>query len=618
MFDLLLKGGLVVDGTGAPPRTADVAIVDGQIAAIGPGIEGSASEVVDATGKLVTPGFIDIHTHYDGQVTWDGQLLPTSAHGVTTIVIGCCGIGFAPVRKGAEDWLIRLTEGVEDIPGTALHVGIPWGWQTYPEYLDALSRRDYVLDIAAQVPHSAVRAYVLDKRAERDEPATDDDLTQIATIVREAIEAGAVGVGTSRVSMHRGSDGGTLPGTRAPEDELLTIARAMREGGGGVFQIIPSGITGGVEGQSGEQTLAGLAHLRDAHTITTEIEMMRRLHHETGQPITFTFAESPALGKEEFERARGVISAIAKAGEKIYPQFSPRAVGGLIALDTYHLFTARPSYRAIAHLPVGERAAAMADPATKAAILAEADIDPGTDDPMQHMHETLQRNLGAIYSLQSVDYEPDPSQSVLAIANAAGRDPFDLLYDLLIVDDGSAVLIWFTTGYLDGDLRTVAEFLDDPQYVMGLGDGGAHVQFICDASFPTFLLAHWGKTRDRGPIFPIEQLVKKITKDPADLYSFHDRGVIATGRRADINVIDFDRLAISRPRLAHDLPAGAQRFLQDASGYALTIVNGVIVRRDDQDTGARPGRLVRKRRSEAAHQDGPKYVKVSTEPAVVH
>jgi N-acyl-D-aspartate/D-glutamate deacylase len=595
MYDMILRNGTVVDGNGVEPVIADLAILAGQIAAIGKNL-GPARENYNATGKLITPGFIDPHTHYDGQVTWDPDVMPSSQHGVTTIVIGSCGIGFAPVRKGTEDWLISLTEGVEDIPGTALHVGIPWEWQTFPDYLDALARRTFKLDIAAHVPHSAVRAFVLGKRAETDEPATRAELDEMADIVRSSIEAGAVGLATSRVTMHRGSDGGMLPGTTAAEDELETLTNAMAEAGGGVLQVIPSGITGGIEGEEGEQTLVGIGHLKDRFSLSTEIEMMRRLHAKTGQPVTFSFSESIALGDREYERAQGVIADAIAAGERVHPQYSPRPVGGLISLDGYHPFTRRPGYMAIADIPIEKRAKRMADPTVKAQILAEADDVPKTEDPFKHIFATLQANMNAIYSLNDLDYEPDLSQSMGAQGRAQGRNPLEVCYDALIADEGRGVLIWFSTGYTEGDLRKKEACIADPHYLMGLGDGGAHVQFICDASFPTFLLSYWGRDRLKGRVFPVHTLVRKLTRDPADLYGLNDRGVLEVGRRADINVIDFDRLAIGKPHLVEDLPTNAKRYLQNATGYALTIVNGVVTRRDDDYTANYPGRLVRRRR----------------------
>lgn len=419
----------------------------------------------------------------------------------------------------------------------------------------------------------------------------------------EGIAAGAVGFATSRVTMHRGSDGGVLPGTTAAEQELLVLAEAMRDAGGGVLQIIPSGITGGVEGEEGEQTMAGIGHLRDKHSLSAEIEMMRRLHRATGQPVTFTFAEGISLGDAEYEKARRIVADAKRLGERIRPQFSPRPVGGLISLDSYHPFTARPSYMAIADLPPAERAARMADPAVKAAILAETDIDPGTDNPFKHINETLQRFMSAIYSLDTLNYEPDPSQSMAAIGAAECRDALEVCYDKLIGQEGKTILIWFSTGYVDGDLGKKEQCLADSQYLMGLGDGGAHVQFICDASFPTFLLAHWGRDRTRGQTFAIETLVRKISKDPADLYGLSDRGTLAPGKRGDINVIDYDRLTIGRPLLVDDLPTNAKRFIQNATGYEITMVNGVITRRDDQATGEYPGKLVRRRHDSPAAID---------------
>jgi N-acyl-D-amino-acid deacylase len=604
MLDCIIKGGLVVDGTGSTPVVSDIAVRDGKIVRIAPAIDEPAAELIDASGKIVTPGFIDIHTHYDGQVSWDDQLLPSTGHGVTTLVIGCCGIGFAPVRKGAEDWLIRIMEGVEDIPGSALNVGITWRWESFPDYLDALGERRFAADVAAQVPHSAVRAYVLGRRAEEDAPATHAELDEMASIVRDSIRAGAVGLGTSRVTLHRGSDGGNVPGTAAPEEELLTLVSAMRDAGGGVFQLIPSGLSGGVGEGGGEHTLAGLK-FRDAHTISEEVRMMRRLHRATGQPVTFTFAESEALGEAEYQRVLAEVTEIEAAGERIHPQFAPRAAGGIHSLDGSHIFTARPSYQAIAHLPVAERARRMADPAVKAAILAEEDIDPNSDNPMLYMHKTLQKHLGSTYSLDDGNYEPQLSESIVERARDEGRDPFDLTYDLLIAREGRGVLIWMATSYVQGNLDRVARFLESPQFVMGLGDGGAHVQLICDASFPTFMLSYWGRDRKRGRTFPVEQLVRKLTKDPADLYAFNDRGVLAEGKRADINVIDFEQLTLDRPHMAFDLPTGARRLLQDTSGYSLTMVNGVVVRRDDRDTQARPGRLVRSTAARAGQAAAP-------------
>jgi N-acyl-D-aspartate/D-glutamate deacylase len=598
MIDAVIRGGTVLDGTGADPFVADIAVEAGRIAAVGPNLSVRAREEIDAEGLLVTPGFLDVHTHYDGQVTWDETLLPSSAHGVTTAVIGCCGIGFAPVRPGTEDWLIRLTEGVEDIPGSALHVGIPWGWESYPEYLDVLAKRRFALDIAAQIPHSALRAYVLKERAVADEPATPAELAELAemaAIVRASITAGAIGIGTSRVLMHRGSDGGLLPGTLAAEEELMVLGEAMREAGGGIFQIVPSGSGGGVEGTEGSALFAGDGR-RDRWTLSNEVRMMRRLHRRTGGPVTFSLSENRGLGREEFERARDAVAEAVDAGDSIYPQFSPRPIGSLSSLESYHVFMARPTYLKLAKLPLHERVTRMRDPGIKAAILAEADVPTAPGDPMRLFHVTLRNNLADIYTLdEDCDFEPEPASSVLGRARASGREPLEVLYDLLLEKHGKAVLVWMATNYLNGDLSLTEDILRDPRYIVGLGDAGAHVRVICDASYTTFLLTHWARDRKRGPRLPLPYLIRKLTYDPAALYGFHDRGTLAPGKRADLNVIDFDALTPGYPYLTSDLPSGAQRFLQQSRGYALTMVAGVATRRGDTDTAARPGRLLRAR-----------------------
>lgn len=595
MYDLLIVNGTVIDGTGAERRAADVAVLDGKIAAVGPDLPREASEIIDAEGRIVTPGFIDLHTHYDGQVTWDDAMLPSAAHGVTTVIFGCCGVGFAPVRKGKEDWLITLMEGVEDIPGTALHDGIPWGWESYPEYLDFLGKRHYALNLAAHMPHATIRAYVMGERAERDEPATEDDLQAMADIVKEGMKAGALGFATSRVSLHRGSDGSLVPGTRADEQELVRLGEAMRDAGGGVLQIIPSGIVGGVEDDAEGSQIIGLDDCRDQFHLTQEIAMMRRIHKATGQPITFTFSENRGLGVEEYWKARDIIEDIIEAGENIRPQYAPRQVNSLTSLDTYHAFMARPTYRKLADLPVTERARAMADPAVKQAILSEADIEPDSKDPMQHVHKSMQNNLADTYELSTdQDFEPHPSKAITAQAQARGVDPLDLLYDMLIADEGRAILVHFATNYLDGDLEKLRDIISNEHFIMGLSDAGAHVCFICGGAQPTFALTHWARDRKRGDQVRLETVVQRLTGDPARLYGLDDRGTIEPGQMADINVIDFDRLAIEEFRLAYDLPTGARRFLQDASGYDLTVVNGTVVRRRDQDTGERPGHLLRR------------------------
>lgn len=593
MFDYIIRNGRVIDGSGGEAYDADIAVLGGMIAAIGPNLDGDAREEIDASGLIVTPGFVDPHTHYDGQITWDDELLPSADHGVTTVISGACGIGFAPVRPGTEDWLIRIMEGVEDIPGSALHVGIPWGWESFEDYMDFIAGREFSLDVALHVPHSAVRAYVLGERAAEDPEATEAEVDEIARIVADAVRSGAVGFGTSRMSVHRASDGGIVPGTRAPHDELLHIARAIREAGGAVMQLLPSGTSGNVEGDEGEAMRVGLV-AKDQYHLTTEIEMMRQLAETSGSPVTFTFTENANMGRAMFEAACELISEFADRGVPVHPQFATRPIGGLVSLDTYHPFQGRPTYRALADLPLAERAAAMADPATKAAILADDEATIDSADPRHHTHLTLQRHLANIYSLAALDYEPDPSTSMAGIAAAEGRDGLEVIYDHLIADDGQAVLVWLATGYVDGNLDRIREFLEDDQYVVGLGDGGAHVLFISDATYPTFVLTHWGRDRTRGDTVRLETLVRRLSLDTARLYGLDDRGVLEVGRRADLNVIDYDKLRLRLPALRNDLPTGARRFVQAADGYRLTMVNGVVTRRDGADTGARPGRLVRR------------------------
>lgn len=590
---MLIRGGTVVDGTGAPARRANVAIKDGLIAALGLDIGGDALEVFDADGLIVTPGFVDIHTHFDGQATWDTAMLPSAAHGVTTVVMGSCGIGFAPVRPGDEAWLVTLTEGVEDIPGSVLSEGIPWSWETFADYLDVLEEREYALDIATQVPHSALRAYVMGRRTADNAPATEQDIETMASMVRTSIEAGALGFATSRLTtQHFGSDGGPLPGTSASEAELMAMARAVRDAGGGVIQLAPCGASGD------DGTVGNMGAAASKVTLVDEIEMMRRIHRETGLPVTFGIAESAGeRGRRGFAAAMAKLAEVFEAGEKVSPQFTSRAIGALNTLDGYHAFCQRPSYLALAHLPLEARVARLADPAVKAAILAEDDVTPEKRLLMNNFPSVVRRNLQVLFPVgDRFDFEPVASQSILARAQAAGRDPLDYLYDYLLDDGGRSLASLFANNYDSGDLRVLEAMLRDPRMLLGQADAGAHVMAIADASQPTHVLAHWGKGRSRGPVIPLETLVRKQTLDPAAFYGLNDRGVIAPGYRADLNVIDLERLGYRRPRLVDDLPGGGRRFLQDAEGYVRTIVGGVVTRRDDRDTGARPGRLVRGRR----------------------
>ncbi|MFN3218918.1 MAG: N-acyl-D-amino-acid deacylase family protein [Acidimicrobiales bacterium] len=578
-YDLLIRGGTVVDGTGSPRRLADIAIRDGEIVAVGADLEGEATDTIDATGLVVTPGFVDVHTHYDGQASWDDELAPSSMHGVTTLVMGNCGVGFAPVRPGSEEWLIQLMEGVEDIPGAALAEGIDWQWETFPEYLDHLESRRFAVDIATQVAHGAVRGYVMGERGAKNEAATETDIEQMAAIVREAVEAGALGVSTSRTIAHRAIDGEPVPGTFAAEDELFGLGRALAAGGGGVFELAPVGSAG-----------------EDVINPPKEVEWMARLAEETGVTVTFALLQveaAPDLWKELMAESM----AAAERGADLRPQVAARPFGMLIGLQTHHAFARRPSYRAIAHLPLGERVAAMGTPEVRAAILGEDDAPADPTQLWDGVAGLVQAMLHRLYVLgDPPDYEPTPDRSIVAIAEANGVSPLEAFYDACLADDGMAMMMLPLFNYVEENHDVIREQLTHPRGVSGLSDGGAHCGMICDASIPTYLLTHWARDRSRGEKLDLEFVVQKQTQDTAAMFGLGDRGTIEVGKRADLNVIDFDRLKLRAPRLVHDLPAGGRRLVQDAEGYVATIVAGEVTRREGADTGARPGRLVRGRR----------------------
>jgi N-acyl-D-aspartate/D-glutamate deacylase len=573
MFDLKITGGTIVDGTGAGRFVGDVAVKDGLVVAVGAVVEGEAAASIDATGQIVTPGFVDIHTHYDGQATWDEVLEPSSGHGVTTIVTGNCGVGFAPVRPGSEEWLIQLMEGVEDIPGTALAEGMTWGWESFPEYLDVLDRRRFAVDVGTQIAHGAVRAYVMGERGARNDPATPEDIVAMAALVREAIEAGALGFSTSRTLGHRAMDGEPVPGTFAAENELFGIARAVRDGGGGVFELAPAGA-------AGEDILAP----------QKEVAWMSKLAAETGLPVSYALLQvdaAPELWRELMDESM----AARDRGANLVPQVACRPFGVLVGFGTNHPFSARPTYRRLAaSLGPKELGEALADPANRAAILGEDDL-PGAGGIASMIPQSLQR----VFVLgEPPDYEPTPDRSVAAIAESVGRDPMAVLYDEMAAGGGKGLLMLPFFSYSYGNHDAIREMLTHPAGVAGLGDGGAHCGVICDASMPTYLLTHWARDRRRGPTLDLEWVVRKQTKDTAELYGFDDRGVIGTGKRADLNVIDFDRLQLSQPTVVYDLPAGGRRLIQRATGYTATIVGGAVTRRNSIDTGARPGRLHRR------------------------
>jgi N-acyl-D-aspartate/D-glutamate deacylase len=577
MHDLVIKGGSVVDGTGSPPRTADVAVDAGKISEVGQ-IDGPARETIDADGQLVTPGWVDIHTHYDGQATWDPMLTPSCWHGVTTAVMGNCGVGFAPVRPGGQEFLIGLMEGVEDIPGTALAEGIKWAWETFPEYLDALERTPRGMDLGTQIPHGAVRAYVMGERGAKNEPATAEDIAKMAEIVREAIQAGALGFSTSRTIVHRAIDGEPVPGTFAAEDELFGIGRVLGDLGQGIFELAPAGAMG--------EDLAGPER---------EVAWMRKLSAEIRRPVSFALTQHD-IEPLQYRRILELCSEANAEGSMLTPQVGSRPTMLLIGHQTFHPFTNRPTYQKLADLPLPERVVKLRDPEIRRKILSEKNVE--TDPRLAVVMMLLEQGLHKVFPLgEPPDYEPSQDKSVKAVAQREGKDPFDLLYDWMLELDGRQLLMLAILSYSEGDLEAMREMLEHPNSAFGLGDGGAHCGAICDASMTTFLLSHWARDRSRGPKLPVEWVVKKMTSDTAALYGLGDRGVLAPGKKADLNVIDFANLNLDLPVLVHDLPAGAPRLIQRAKGYSATIVSGEVTLRDGEATGALPGRVVRGARS---------------------
>jgi N-acyl-D-amino-acid deacylase len=567
MHDLVIRGGTLIDGTGAPARTADVAVEGGRIVEVGR-VSGAARRTFDADGLAVTPGFVDIHTHYDGQATWDPQLAPSCWHGVTTLVMGNCGVGFAPVKPDQHAFLIELMEGVEDIPGTALHEGIQWEWETFPQYLDALARRRFAMDVATQVPHGAVRAYVMGERGAKNEPATPEDIAAMAALVREGVAAGALGFSTSRTIAHRAITGEPVPGTFAAEDELFGIGRAMGSLGRGIFEVAGAG-------SAGEDVAAPKA----------ELDWMRRLSAEIRRPVTFALLQvdaAPGLWRELLELSE----AAARDGAQVFPQVAGRPFGMLVGHQTkIHPFALRPSFDALAALPFDERIRRLRDAETKRRILAEGRTAP---------RSMLLSILHKFFPMGDPPrYEPTREESIAGIAEREGRDAEELLYDRMLAREGRELFLVPVLNYSEGSCDPIREMMLHPFAALGLGDGGAHCGIICDASIQTFVLTHWVRDRTRGPRLPVELAVRRMSRDTAALYGFADRGTIEPGRRADLNVIDLAALRLEPPQMVQDLPAGGQRFMQRARGYRATFVAGEQTIDRDEPTGALPGRLVR-------------------------
>jgi N-acyl-D-aspartate/D-glutamate deacylase len=574
VHDLVVRGGRVVDGSGRSAFTADIAVDAGVITEVGR-VTTAARRTLDADGLTVTPGFVDIHTHFDGQATWDPHLTPSCWHGVTTAILGNCGVGFAPVRPGDHQRLVELMEGVEDIPGTALYEGIEWGWETFPEYLDALERAPRALDVGAMVPHAAVRAYVMGERAHDD--ATSADLDMIRRIVVESLDAGALGFSTGRTSGHRDIRGRPVPGTYAATTEIASLLRTMRDVGHGVFQLVPSGI-GGIDGDP-------------TGSMDAELEWMVELGVETGVPITFLVMES---GRDP-DGWRPWISAVRAAngrGANLRPQVASRCFGVLMGLQSrMNPFQYSAAYATIAHLPLDDLVHRLRGAELRATIIAEARVTPTPATSLDHLRPSTFAHL---YPLgDKLEYEPAADNSVAALAQRLGRDPWEVMYDLFLGAGGREFLLYPMLNYGRGSYDGLYDMMSDPITVQGLGDGGAHSAIICDASMTTYLLTHWTRDRSRGPRLTLETAVERLTSAPADFYGLHDRGRLAPGRRADLNVIDMDRLRLCYPERVTDLPAAAPRLIQRSEGYVETIVAGETVVSDGDLTDARPGRLVR-------------------------
>lgn len=581
-YDMIIRSGKIVDGKGAEPFVADIAIKNGLIVEVAPKISGSSDEQIDADGLLVTPGFVDIHTHYDGQVTWDDTLDPSFSHGVTTVVTGNCGVGFAPVRERGEQQLIELMEGVEDIPGTALWEGIEWNWESFPQYLDIISEKRWSMDVGTQVPHGAIRAYVMGERGIKNDAATEQDIHEMARLVEEAINAGALGFSTSRIIGHQAIDGTPVPGTFAGEDEVFALGKALARTGS-VFELVPGGSVGTAGmGWDGEQPLEH------------EIDWMARLSKEAQIPVTYLIVEhddDPNAWKE----ALRLTEEANKAGARLYPQTAARPGGFLTGFQSQHLFQMRPTYQKLASLPFDQMIRELKKPDVRKAILEEEDLPPKSSSINDTLHLVIAAMLHHnIFSLgYPLDYEPDPENAVAVQAKRDGVAPEERLYDLMLEDEGRAMLLMPALNYSNGNQNALHGLLTHPSSVIGLADGGAHCGITCDASTPTYLLTHWARDRKRGALIPLEKIVRKQTAETAALYGLRDRGVIAPGMRADINVIDYENLSLEMPHAVCDLPAGGQRILQGSKGYIATMVRGVVTRRNDQDTGERPGSLIR-------------------------
>ena len=566
MHDLIIRGGTVIDGTGAERRTADVAIKDGRIAETGK-ITGAAKRSIDASGLLVAPGWVDIHTHYDGQASWDPLMTPSSWHGVTTAVMGNCGVGFAPAHPHQRQWMLELMEGVEDIPGAVLAEGVKWDWESFPQFLDAVAKTPRIMDLGAQIPHAAVRVFVMGERGANREEATPDDVKKMAVVVKEAIAAGALGFTTSRTFVHRTSRGEQTPTFGVASNELTSISKAVGETGKGVLQMIS-----------------------DFDDIDAEFNILRDCAKISGRPLSFTLLQRDAMP----EKWRGVMQRVATArdeGLDIKAQVACRPIGMVHGLEcSMNPFFLTPGYATIAHLPLAERVLRLADPALRARLIREA-----ATPPENWRLASITRDFHKLYPLgrDHANYEPRFEDSVAGIAKATNRSPEEVAYDLMLEDGGKKKFYFPLYNYSDNNLDVVREMLSNPATLLGLGDAGAHCGYICDASYPTYLITPWSRDRERGPKLGLEFLVHAQTQRNARGLGMHDRGALLPGMKADINLIDYDKLNLGAPQMTYDLPAGGRRLVQNATGYEATFVSGELVMEKGKATGALPGRLVR-------------------------
>ncbi len=563
VYDIVIRNGRVIDGTGAPERVADIAIDGSTIAAVGTVTERGRREI-DATGLVVTPGWVDTHTHYDGQVTWDPELTPSGWHGVTTVVMGNCGVGFAPVTPGDEEYLVQVMEGVEDIPGAALAEGIEWNWSSFEEYLDDLDTRSWVCDVGTQVPHVALRTHVMGKRGADHEPARADDLARMRALTARGLQAGALGVSTSRTPLHKTIEGELVPGTFAEEIELFALAEGIADAGHGVFQC-------------------ALHHPE----VPPQFEWLRKVAEISGQPVTFNFNQVDSA-PEVWRDVVRLLDEAAADGVPVTAQVAGRAVGILMSWEgTVHPFVDHPRWPELAALAPAERVARLADPQVREDLLTRP------VEPSSSFAEFLATGFHKMFPFTGeTDYEPAAEASLASRAERAGADPLELAYDQLMGSDGNGLIYFPLMNYTEGNLDLLHLMHRHPGTIMGLADAGAHCGAICDGGMPTFMITHWTRDRARDQ-FELEWMVSRQTRETAHHFGLDDRGVLAPGYRADVNVIDYERLTVQPARIAHDLPAGARRYVQEATGYRYTICAGVVVRENDRFTGDHPGRLIR-------------------------